>query len=657
MKRLFIIFAIFIVGSFSVYGQTYTPMSYDDYSAPLRDYQRAFNRAANQIQSIESTIMGALANDIDEELRSQLNYDYKRLNSISQKLNRNGLYADVWTEISNVRSSVNSHINQYNNRVAAERRRQAQELERQRQAELERQKELERQAEEQKKAGWSGTGFALNQGHIVTNYHVVENAQTILVKGVKGDFNIELRAKVVATDKVNDIAIIKIDDTRFNGFGAIPYKIKRGMADVGESVWALGYPMIGMMGEEIKFTDGKISAKTGLQGDISTYQVSVPLQPGNSGGPLFDNNGYIVGINSSGLNKLYSEQTIQAENVNYSIKTSYLYNLIESSMSASILPQGTAMQGQSLTEKIKLAKKFVYIILCSEDQNFHKEMLPVHNNEEKSTTTKVTPPSNVSSSSPTPKSVNGTKDKSATKEDEIMEVAPITKKSMPSIELDKYSHDFGSFLECNGPVETTFRITNTGECQLWLEEVSTSSKGVKIALSDRLINARKSGTINVTYDPKLRPGEFTETITIKGFALDSVVKINIKGEVIGRKIVLINANGDSIVSSGGSMYSKDIDRLAISKITLTPDSTILDCSYASGMLSIDKKTYLKTNNGRKYKLQSVKNIPYNPDFREIPSGQHESFSLYFNRLPESTGKFDLIEDAKPGWKIYGIQLK
>lgn len=373
MKRLFIIFAIFIVGSFSVYGQTYTPMSYDDYSAPLRDYQRAFNRAANQIQSIESTIMGALANDIDEELRSQLNYDYKRLNSISQKLNRNGLYADVWTEISNVRSSVNSHINQYNNRVAAERRRQAQELERQRQAELERQKELERQAEEQKKAGWSGTGFALNQGHIVTNYHVVENAQTILVKGVKGDFNIELRAKVVATDKVNDIAIIKIDDTRFNGFGAIPYKIKRGMADVGESVWALGYPMIGMMGEEIKFTDGKISAKTGLQGDISTYQVSVPLQPGNSGGPLFDNNGYIVGINSSGLNKLYSEQTIQAENVNYSIKTSYLYNLIESALSASVLPQGTAMQGQQLTQKIKLAQKFIFIILCSEEPNFHAD--------------------------------------------------------------------------------------------------------------------------------------------------------------------------------------------------------------------------------------------------------------------------------------------
>ena len=196
---------------------------------------------------------------------------------------------------------------------------------------------------------------------------MVENAKTILIKGIKGDFVTEYRASVVATDKINDIAIIKISDDRFKGFGATPYKIKRAMSDVGESVWALGYPMVGVMGDEVKFTDGKISARTGIQGDMSVYQISVPIQPGNSGGPLFDNYGNIVGITSSGLNR----EAFNSENVNYAIKTSYLYNLIESSMPTSILPQGTAMQGQSLTEKIKLAKKFVYIILCSEDPNFH----------------------------------------------------------------------------------------------------------------------------------------------------------------------------------------------------------------------------------------------------------------------------------------------
>lgn len=238
-----------------------------------------------------------------------------------------------------------------------------------RKAEQEYQKALE---EAQKKAGWSGSGFALNQGHIVTNYHVIEDAKTILIKGVKGDFQTELRAKVVATDKINDLAILKIDDERFKGFGAIPYKVKREMSDVGESVWALGYPMTDVMGEEVKFTDGKISSRTGIQGDMSVYQISVPIQPGNSGGALFDNNGNVVGITSSGLNR----EAFNSENVNYAIKTSYLHNLIESTLTTSVLPQGTAMQGQPLTQKIKLAKNFVYIIMCSSSSDFHADKLP-----------------------------------------------------------------------------------------------------------------------------------------------------------------------------------------------------------------------------------------------------------------------------------------
>ena len=238
-----------------------------------------------------------------------------------------------------------------------------------RKAEQEYQKALE---EAQKRAGWSGSGFALNQGHIVTNYHVVEEAKTILVKGIKGDFQTELKAKVVATDKVNDIAILKIDDERFNGFGVIPYKVKREMSDVGESVWALGYPMTDVMGEEVKFTDGKISSRTGIQGDMSVYQISVPIQPGNSGGALFDNYGNIVGITSSGLNR----EEFNSENVNYAIKTSYLHNLVESSLTSSVLPQGTAMKDQPLTQKIKLAKNFVFIILCSSSSDFHADKLP-----------------------------------------------------------------------------------------------------------------------------------------------------------------------------------------------------------------------------------------------------------------------------------------
>lgn len=208
---------------------------------------------------------------------------------------------------------------------------------------------------------WSGSGFALNNGYIVTNYHVADGANSILVYQAKDDGTRNAyKATLVASDKTNDIAILKINDTNFKGFGTIPYKIKTGVCEVGESVWALGFPMTDIMGDEIKFTDGKISARSGVDGMTSVYQISVPIQHGNSGGPLFDTKGNIVGITSSGLNR-----DLKTENVNYAIKISCLRLLIEDSLPASTIPQGTALQGQSLTTQIKLAKKYVFYIECS----------------------------------------------------------------------------------------------------------------------------------------------------------------------------------------------------------------------------------------------------------------------------------------------------
>ena len=212
------------------------------------------------------------------------------------------------------------------------------------------------------RADWSGTGFALNQGYIVTNYHVVESANSIFVKGIKGDIQTEFHAKVVATDKENDIAIIQIDDNNFNGFGTVPYSIKRGIADVGTHVWTIGYPLTTIMGNEIKFTDGRVSSKTGIQGSLNMYQISVPIQPGNSGGPLFDDKGNVIGITSAKLNN----SAFNSENVNYAIKSSYLINVIESALTSSTIPSGSALQGLSLEQKIKLAKNFVFSIVCSD---------------------------------------------------------------------------------------------------------------------------------------------------------------------------------------------------------------------------------------------------------------------------------------------------
>ena len=143
----------------------------------------------------------------------------------------------------------------------------------------------------------SGTGFALSpEGYIVTNYHVIKESSKINVRGVKGDFSKSFLAETVIVDKNNDIAIIKIDDPNFITLGQPPYTFDDAPSDVGRSVFSLGYPLRESMGDEIKLTNGIISAKTGFQGDVTTYQISVPLHPGNSGGPLINNKGEIIGI-------------------------------------------------------------------------------------------------------------------------------------------------------------------------------------------------------------------------------------------------------------------------------------------------------------------------------------------------------------------------
>lgn len=208
---------------------------------------------------------------------------------------------------------------------------------------------------------WSGTGFALNNGYVVTNYHVIENAKSISIKGIKGDFTSKYNATVIATDKYNDLALLQISDNSFKGFGSIPYNVKTSVSDVGEDVFVLGYPLTSTMGDEIKLTTGVISSKTGFQGDVSLYQISAPIQPGNSGGPLFDNKGNLIGI----VNAKHKD----AENVGYAIKTSYLKNLIESSISNSILPNNNQIAGYPLTGKVKSLKSFVFIIICSSTDN------------------------------------------------------------------------------------------------------------------------------------------------------------------------------------------------------------------------------------------------------------------------------------------------
>lgn len=201
----------------------------------------------------------------------------------------------------------------------------------------------------------SGTGWALlSEGYIVTNNHVIENAKEIRVKGINGDFRNGLLANLIVTDVKNDIAILRITDSSFKSLGVIPYTIGNQNLEPGNSVFVLSYPMRSTMGDEIKITNGIISSNTGFKGDITSYQVTVPVQPGSSGAPIFSSKGEVIGIITSKLTN--------AENASYAIKIPYLMSLIAASNIHYKANISNSLSNMNLPSQVKMIKQFIYII-------------------------------------------------------------------------------------------------------------------------------------------------------------------------------------------------------------------------------------------------------------------------------------------------------
>ena len=201
----------------------------------------------------------------------------------------------------------------------------------------------------------SGIIISLENGIIATNYHVVENAQLLRVI-IKGS---EVDARILSYDENSDLALIAIKPSVLSSFQSIPFMLNTNPKEVGESVYTLGYPLSSVLGVEIKLTDGIISSRTGYQGDVSTYQISAPIQPGSSGGALFDKNGTLVGITNAGVES--------AQNVGYAIKASYLKNLIDSSPYSFSFPKNNRLSGLSLSEQVKRVSPYIVMIIARSD--------------------------------------------------------------------------------------------------------------------------------------------------------------------------------------------------------------------------------------------------------------------------------------------------
>ena len=162
----------------------------------------------------------------------------------------------------------------------------------------------------------SGSGFLISkQGYVITNHHVVDGATRIYVEfpAVKKSY----LTRVILKDKATDLALLKIEDSTYIQDQEVPYVLSTSVSDVGSEVFTLGYPFaFSGLGKEVKFTDGKISSKTGYDNDLSSYQTTIPIQPGNSGSPMFDDGGNVVGCMNAGIRS--------ADNVSYSIKSNYI---------------------------------------------------------------------------------------------------------------------------------------------------------------------------------------------------------------------------------------------------------------------------------------------------------------------------------------------
>lgn len=202
----------------------------------------------------------------------------------------------------------------------------------------------------------TGTGIAISsKGYILTNNHVVEDGQRFVV-GVSPSRTYS--AVVVGRDKKNDLAILKISDPMFSGLPAIPYHFKEETASAGQSVFTLGYPLAGTMGWEVKYTDGAVSALSGFEGDVSTYQTSVPVSPGSSGGPLFDKEGNLIGV--------IKAKHSQAHNATYVIKTRNINNVLdvvpEKLSLKSSSKKGSHLGNMKVEQQIEALKPFVFFV-------------------------------------------------------------------------------------------------------------------------------------------------------------------------------------------------------------------------------------------------------------------------------------------------------
>jgi S1-C subfamily serine protease len=211
----------------------------------------------------------------------------------------------------------------------------------------------------EKSGGSTGTGFFVSsQGHILTNHHVVENCSSISV-ALNGE--ISQSARLVTSDSKNDLALLTT-----TGFKPSAVATMRLGVRLGESIFVYGFPLAGLLASSGNFTIGSVTAVAGLGDDTTMLQVSAPVQPGNSGGPVFDQHGNVVGVVVSKLNALRIAKVTSGDipqNVNFAIKSLIAMSFLESgNVSASATASTTKLEAPQIAER---ARAFTAQVRCN----------------------------------------------------------------------------------------------------------------------------------------------------------------------------------------------------------------------------------------------------------------------------------------------------
>ncbi len=209
--------------------------------------------------------------------------------------------------------------------------------------------------EAQRKGGTgSGTGFLISKdGLVATNFHVVDGATSIEIYQAGKTYS----ATVIAKDAANDLAILK---TEMQGQPLVLGSART--IERGADVMTLGFPLPDLQGRNQKATFGRVNALTGINDDGRFLQIDIPIQPGNSGGPLISKRGEVIGVVSSSLSQVraFMVSGNLAQNVNYAIKADYI---------AAMLPSGTKTETE-----LPRTDDFAAIVRASENSVFMIEV-------------------------------------------------------------------------------------------------------------------------------------------------------------------------------------------------------------------------------------------------------------------------------------------